>query len=281
MSVIVRNPENRLLLLSKGADSVMFKRLAKHGRQNERETKEHIKKYAEAGLRTLVITYREIDEDEYIVWEEEFLNAKTLVTEDRDALIDAAADKIEKDLILLGSTAVEDKLQKGVPDCIEKLSQAGVKIWVLTGDKTETAINIGYACSLLREGMKQILVTLDSSDIEALEKQGDKEAVAKASFQSIKKQLREGMSQTAAVTDNSAKENSEMFGLVIDGKSLTYALDSKLEKEFLELAIRCNSVICCRSSPKQKALVRFVSTLLVLFSHWSNLIKICFRLQDW
>lgn len=94
--------------------SVMFKRLAKHGRQNERETKEHIKKYAEAGLRTLVITYREIDEDEYIVWEEEFLNAKTLVTEDRDALIDAAADKIEKDLILLGSTAVEDKLQKGV-----------------------------------------------------------------------------------------------------------------------------------------------------------------------
>ncbi|KAG7563826.1 P-type ATPase A domain superfamily [Arabidopsis suecica] len=255
MSVIVRNPENRLLLLSKGADSVMFERLAKHGRQNERETKEHIKKYAEAGLRTLVITYREIEEDEYRVWEEEFLSAKTLVTEDRDALIDAAADKIEKNLILLGSTAVEDKLQKGVPDCIEKLSQAGVKIWVLTGDKTETAINIGYACSLLREGMKKILITLDSSDIEALEKQGDKEAVAKASFQSIKKQLREGILQTAAVTDDSAKENLEMFGLVIDGKSLTFALDSKLEKEFLELAIRCNSVICCRSSPKQKALV--------------------------
>ncbi|CAL9248344.1 unnamed protein product [Arabidopsis halleri] len=255
MSVIVRNPENRLLLLSKGADSVMFERLAKHGRQTESETKEHIKKYAEAGLRTLVITYREIDEDEYRIWEEEFLNAKTLVTEDRDALIDAAADKIEKDLILLGSTAVEDKLQKGVPDCIEKLSQAGVKIWVLTGDKTETAINIGYASSLLREAMKKILITLDSSDIEALEKQGDKEAVAKASFQSIKKQLREGILQTAAVTDDSAKENLEMFGLVIDGKSLTFALDSKLEKEFLELAIRCNSVICCRSSPKQKALV--------------------------
>lgn len=94
--------------------SVMFERLAKHGRQNERETKEHIKRYAEAGLRTLVITYREVDEEEYRIWEEEFLKAKTLVTEDRDALIDAAADKIEKDLILLGSTAVEDKLQKGV-----------------------------------------------------------------------------------------------------------------------------------------------------------------------
>ncbi|CAF2090058.1 probable phospholipid-transporting ATPase 8 [Brassica rapa] len=257
MSVIVRNPENRLLLLSKGADSVMFERLAKHGRQFERETKEHIKRYAEAGLRTLVIAYREVDEEEYRMWEEEFLNAKTLVTEDRDALIDAAADKIEKDLILLGSTAVEDKLQKGVPDCIEKLSQAGVKIWVLTGDKTETAINIGYACSLLREGMEKILITLDSPDIETLEKQGDKDAVAKASFQSIKKQLREGMSQTAAAatTDDSANEKPEMFGLVIDGKSLTFALDKKLEKEFLELASRCGSVICCRSSPKQKALV--------------------------
>lgn len=94
--------------------SVMFERLAKHGRQNERETKEHIKKYAEAGLRTLVITYREIDEDEQRIQEEEFRKAKTLVTEDGDAIIDAAADKIEKDLILLGSTAVEDKLQKGV-----------------------------------------------------------------------------------------------------------------------------------------------------------------------
>lgn len=75
------------------------------------------------------------------------------------------------------------------------------------------------------------------------------------------------MSQTAAATDNSANENPEMFGLVIDGKSLTFALDTKLEKKFLELAIQCNSVICCRSSPKQKALVRFLSPLLILFLH--------------
>lgn len=74
------------------------------------------------------------------------------------------------------------------------------------------------------------------------------------------------MLQTATATDDSAKENPEMFGLVIDGKSLTFAFDTKLEKEFLELAIRCNSVICCRSSPKQKALVRFASLLLILFS---------------
>lgn len=80
----------------------------------EAQTKDHINKYAEAGLRTLVITYRELSEDEYEKWEEEFLKAKTSVSVDRDALVDAAADKIERDLILLGATAVEDKLQKGV-----------------------------------------------------------------------------------------------------------------------------------------------------------------------
>ena len=157
----------------------MFERLSKEGRIFEAKTKEHIKKYSEAGLRTLVVAYRELGEEEYKIWEKEFLEAKASVTADRDALVDAAADKIEKDLILLGVTAVEDKLQKGVkywtclfitfhrickyrlpsleksprvpdtfcswkvPECIDKLAQAGIKLWVLTGDKMETAINIG------------------------------------------------------------------------------------------------------------------------------------------
>ncbi|KAL5793184.1 hypothetical protein ACOSP7_001778 [Xanthoceras sorbifolium] len=250
MSIIVRNVENQLLLLSKGADSVMFERLSKHGRMYETQTREHIKKYAEAGLRTLVIAYRELGEDEYRIWEEEFSKAKTSVTADRDALVAAVADKIERDLILVGATAVEDKLQKGVPECIDKLAQAGIKIWVLTGDKMETAVNIGYACSLLRQGMTQIVITLDSPDIEALEKQGDKEAVAKASHESVTRQIREGRSQLS-----SAKEGSVSFGLVIDGKSLDFALDERLENLFLDLAINCASVICCRSSPKQKARV--------------------------
>ncbi|KAK4779726.1 hypothetical protein SAY87_015832 [Trapa incisa] len=85
-----------------------------------------------------------------------------------------------KDLILLGATAVEDKLQNGVPDCIDKLAQAGIKIWVLTGDKMETEINIGFACSLLRQGMKQIIIGLDAPEIQALEKAGDKSSISKA-----------------------------------------------------------------------------------------------------
>lgn len=92
----------------------MFERLSKQGRAFEAKTREHINRYAEAGLRTLLIAYRPLGEDEYKNWEEEFLKAKASVTADRDSLVAAIADKIERDLILLGSTAVEDKLQKGV-----------------------------------------------------------------------------------------------------------------------------------------------------------------------
>ncbi|KAK4272108.1 hypothetical protein QN277_020705 [Acacia crassicarpa] len=254
MSVIVRNEEGRLLLLCKGADSVMLERLSQDGRKFEAETVDHIKRYSEAGLRTLAIAYRELGEEEYKLWEREFFKAKTSVAADRDALVDAAADKMERDLILLGATAVEDRLQKGVPECIDKLAQAGIKLWVLTGDKMETAVNIGYACSLLRQDMKQIVVTLDSPDILSLEKQGDKEAFAKASLESIKKQIGEGISQIRS-TKESSKEHSTEFGLIIDGKSLDYSLNPNVEKSFFHLAINCASVICCRSSPKQKARV--------------------------
>ncbi|TYI30683.1 hypothetical protein ES332_A05G404400v1 [Gossypium tomentosum] len=248
MSVIVKNPENQLLLLAKGADSVIFERLSKEGRAYEERTKEHIEKYSEAGLRTMAVAYRELDNDEYKTWEQEFLKAKTSVSADRDVLMDELACQIERDLILLGATAVEDKLQKGVPGCIDKLARAGIGIWVLTGDKRGTAINIGYACSLLRHGMKQIVITLELPEILAQEKEGDKEAIAEASLNSIKLQILKAKSQ---VTEESSTE----FGLIIDGKSLTYAMDKNLVNSFMDLAMRCATVICCRSSPKQKAVI--------------------------
>lgn len=249
MSVIVRNPENQLLLLCKGADSIMFERLSDQGRMFEAEAKEHSKRYAEAGLRTLVVAYRELDEEEYEKWEKDILVAKTSISEDRDELVDAAADKIERDLILLGVTAVEDKLQEGVPECIDKLAKAKINIWVLTGDKMETAINIGYACNLLRQEMRQIVITLDSPEIISLEKQGNKDDIEKASSTSVGKQIRDGIAHV-----ESENESCVTFGLIIDGKSLAFAL-SKYEYLFLGLATKCATVICCRSSPKQKALV--------------------------
>ncbi|GMI99964.1 Aminophospholipid ATPase 9 [Hibiscus trionum] len=256
MSVIVRDEEGKILLLSKGADSVMFEMLAKSGREFEEDTREHMNEYADAGLRTLVLAYRELSENEYNVFNEKFSEAKNSVSADRETLIDEVADTIERDLILLGATAVEDKLQNGVPDCIDKLAQAGIKLWVLTGDKMETAINIGFACSLLRQGMKQIIITLDAPEIQSLEKTGDKDAIIKASRKSVLEQIASGKAQVSALS-----AMAEAFALIIDGKSLAYALEDDMKQNFLALAIGCASVICCRSSPKQKALVtRLVKT---------------------
>ncbi|KAK4597254.1 hypothetical protein RGQ29_015005 [Quercus rubra] len=250
MSVIVRDEEGKILLLCKGADSVMFERLAKNGREFEDETREHVNNYADAGLRTLILGYRELDEEEYKEFNEKFTEAKNSVSADQETLIDEVAEKIERGLILLGATAVEDKLQNGVPSCIDKLARAGIKIWVLTGDKMETAINIGFACSLLRQGMKQIIINLETPQIQALEKAGDKAAITKASKENVRRQITEGKGQLT-----SSSRSSEAFALIIDGKSLSYALEDDMKKMFLELAIDCASVICCRSSPKQKALV--------------------------
>ncbi|XP_050224454.1 phospholipid-transporting ATPase 10-like [Mercurialis annua] len=249
MSAIVRDEEGNILLLCKGADSVMFERLALNGKEYEDKTREHVNEYADAGLRTLLLAYRELKEEEYVDFNQKFTEAKNSVSADRDTLIDDLAENMERNLILLGATAVEDKLQKGVPECIDKLAQAGIKIWVLTGDKMETAINIGFACSLLRQGMKQILITLETPDIQALEKAGDKNAIAKASKDSILRQINDGKALIQGST------GSDAHALIIDGKSLTYALDDDIKNVFLELAVGCASVICCRSSPKQKALV--------------------------
>ncbi|KAK7281787.1 hypothetical protein RIF29_10064 [Crotalaria pallida] len=251
MSVIVKDEEGRILLLCKGADSVMFERLSVNGREFEEKTVERVHEYADAGLRTLILAYREIDEEKFKEFDAKFSEVKNLVTEHRETLIEEVSDQIEKDLILLGATAVEDKLQNGVPDCIDKLAQAGIKIWVLTGDKMETAINIGFSCSLLRQGMKQIIIHLDIPEVQALEKGGDKMAIGKASRESIHHQISEGARQLVAHTGTSQQE----YALIIDGKSLAYALEDNMRNKFLELAIHCASVICCRSSPKQKALV--------------------------
>lgn len=249
MSVVVRT-EDQILLFCKGADSVIFERLSNEGCIFKDATIDHINRYSEDGLRTLVVAYRTISEEEYIKWHDDFSKASNAVSADRDALVEEAAEKIERNLFLVGATAVEDKLQKGVPECINKLAQAGIKIWVLTGDKLETAINIGFSCHLLTKEMKQIIITLDRADMKTFTKEGNKEDIEKASHESITMQLREACDEVWL-----SKGSSTLFALIIDGSSLAFALSRGLENMFLDLAVSCASVICCRVSPKQKALV--------------------------
>ncbi|KAJ4957996.1 hypothetical protein NE237_025107 [Protea cynaroides] len=243
MSVIIKDEDGQILLLCKGADSIIFDRLAKNGRTFQEDTTRYLNDYGESGLRTLALAFRKLEEHEYSAWNSEFLQAKTTISSDREAMLERVSDMMERDLTLIGATAVEDKLQKGVPQCIDKLAQAGLKIWVLTGDKMETAINIGYACSLLRHGMKQICIT--TMNTESLD-QDDKKAVGENVLMQI---------ANASEMIKLEEDPHAAFALVIDGKTLAYALEDDTKHQFLSLAVNCASVICCRVSPKQKALV--------------------------
>ncbi|KAE9585927.1 hypothetical protein Lal_00010005 [Lupinus albus] len=243
MSVIVRDEEGSIILFCKGADSIIFDRLSKNGKLYLDSSTKHLNEYGEAGLRTLALGYRKLDEQEYSDWNNEFQKAKTAVGPDREAILERLSDIIERELILVGATAVEDKLQKGVPQCIDKLAQAGLKIWVLTGDKLETAINIGFACSLLRQGMKQICISLPNSNSLV----NDSKEVIKSN---ILNQITNASQMIILEKDPHAA-----FALIIEGKTLTYALEDDVKHQFLGLAVGCASVICCRVSPKQKALV--------------------------
>ncbi|KAL1533410.1 putative phospholipid-transporting ATPase 4 [Salvia divinorum] len=243
MSVIVRDEDGQIFVFCKGADSIVFDRLARNGRMYEELTTTHLNEYGEVGLRTLALAYKKLDEDKYAAWNEEFIRAKTAISGDREAMLDRVADMMEKDFILVGATAVEDKLQNGVPQCIDKLAQAGLKIWVLTGDKMETAINIGFSCSLLRQGMKQICITSMNTD-----------ALVQDPKQALKEHILLQITNATQMI-KLEKDLHAAFALIIDGKTLTYALEDDMKIPFLNLAICCASVICCRVSPKQKALV--------------------------
>ncbi|VDL88566.1 unnamed protein product [Schistocephalus solidus] len=147
MSVIVKDPAGRLLLMTKGADSVIYERLSSDSKYT-RETFEHMEEFAEAGLRTLCIAYSVLESDFYEQWKSAYHEA-SISLENRDAKLEAVAEQIEQNLMLMGATAIEDKLQELVPETIADLLSAGISIWVLTGDKQETAINIGQLFIIL------------------------------------------------------------------------------------------------------------------------------------
>ncbi|THU81015.1 metal cation-transporting ATPase, partial [Dendrothele bispora CBS 962.96] len=127
MSVVVRNPEGRSVLYTKGADSVIYARLAKdHDSELKDRTSKDMEAFANGGLRTLCIAYRDLSEEEYLSWSRTY-DAATSATENRDEEIDKANELIEHSLQILGATALEDKLQEGVPEAIETLHKAGIK----------------------------------------------------------------------------------------------------------------------------------------------------------
>ncbi|KAI9179525.1 phospholipid transporting ATPase [Blastocladiella emersonii ATCC 22665] len=162
MTVIVRDPDRGILVLCKGADSVIFERMAHgHGQADlKHATLNQLQWFANDGLRTLCMAYRVVDEETFAAWHARYQEAALLAV-GRDEAMDQVADDLEQGLTLLGATAIEDKLQDQVPETIQKLIAAGIKIWVLTGDKVETAITIGFSCNLLERDMTMIVIQGD------------------------------------------------------------------------------------------------------------------------
>ncbi|XP_058216266.1 probable phospholipid-transporting ATPase 4 isoform X4 [Rhododendron vialii] len=160
MSVIVQDEDGQLLLFCKGADSIIFDRLSKNGRMYKKATTKHLKDYGEGGLRTLALAYRKLEEAEYSAWNNEFIKAKTSIGGDREAMLERVSDLMERDLILVGATAVEDKLQKGVTRLVK---QGTGKITLAIGDGANDVgmiqeADIGVGISGV-EGMQAVMAS--------------------------------------------------------------------------------------------------------------------------
>uniref|UniRef100_A0A8C1LAU2 Phospholipid-transporting ATPase n=1 Tax=Cyprinus carpio TaxID=7962 RepID=A0A8C1LAU2_CYPCA len=221
MSVIMRTPSGKIRLYCKGADTVIYERLADSSRYKD-ITLKHLEQFATEGLRTLCFAVADISESTYQQWLEVHYRASTSV-QNRALKMEESYELIEKNLQLLGATAIEDKLQDKVPETIETLMKADIKIWILTGDKQETAVNIG-------ESRHKKIVCMN------INFDGTRETLSR---------------HCSMLGDALHKEND--FALIIDGKTLKYALTFGARQYFLDLALSCKAVICCRVSPLQKS----------------------------
>ncbi|KAK0439550.1 phospholipid-translocating ATPase [Armillaria borealis] len=282
MSVVLRkldDADGRLFLLTKGADNVIFERLRKSGDEGLRElTEMHLSEFANGGLRTLTLAYKVINEDEYAAWSERYHEA-TVALDNREARIELVSDELEHDLRLLGATAIEDSLQDGVPETIADLKRAGIKVWVATGDKLETAIAIGHSTNLIGRESNIIVIRGGNNHsrpvyqqmLHAVEEFFPESGILDESEPFVKElklasvssrddnALRRIETGISSIVGPNNGDRPGGFVLVIDGTALDYASTALGDEEhkslLLRLAMLCEGVICCRVSPLQKALV--------------------------
>ncbi|OIW00929.1 hypothetical protein TanjilG_10007 [Lupinus angustifolius] len=271
MSIVVRFPNNVVKVLVKGADTPIFSILENINASNnsiQHATQTHLSEYSSEGLRTLVVASRDLSDVELDEWQSMYQVASTSLT-DRTAKFRRTAALVECNLKLLGATAIEDRLQEGVPETIESLRQAGIKVWVLTGDKQETAISIGLSCKLLCADMHQIIIN-GKSEAECKNLLAD--AKAKYGVKSSSGGGHQNMKHKTNTRHNGhdikndtkslstpkwnpikEEESNASLALIIDGTSLVYILEKELELELFDLATSCRVVLCCRVAPLQKA----------------------------
>ncbi|CAH7029259.1 Atp8b1 [Phodopus roborovskii] len=274
MSIIVRTPEGSIRLYCKGADTVIYERLHQMNPMKQ-ETQDALDIFASETLRTLCLCYKEIGEKEFAEWNKKFMAASVAST-NRDEALDKVYEEIEKDLILLGATAIEDKLQDGVPETISKLAKADIKIWVLTGDKKETAENIGFACELLTEDTTicygEDINSLLHTRMENQRNRGgvsskfvppayepffppgeNRALIITGSW--LNEILLEKKSKRSKILKLKFPRTEEERRIRTQSRRRLEEKKERRQKNFVDLACECSAVICCRVTPKQKAMV--------------------------
>ncbi|KAI5696260.1 hypothetical protein M8J75_010504 [Diaphorina citri] len=263
--------------IRKRADSVIYQRLRANQDRLKMKTMDDLNNFASDGLRTLVLAVRDVDENFYNRWKLKHsqIVMENEVGEAKEEKLNHLYDELESDLDLVGVTAIEDKLQDDM--------------WVLTGDKQETAINIGYSCELLNDDMELLIVEgTTSAEVsnelrtmrDKIRAKFDNTANGTAENGTVHKNGTKLKSNSIDVIDDkdlsivtfnedttiinehtnvsNGKANMaevDSFALVIQGHSLMHALTPQLELLFVEVCTRCKSCICCRVTPLQKAMV--------------------------
>lgn len=235
MSVVVRLPNRKIYVFTKGADNVMLNLFDED--QEKKFIEDQLYEFSVDGLRTLVFAYREISDEEYSQFAHA-LHLADISLDNREYLLDEAAHIVEKDLIFLGASAIEDRLQNEVPETIEYIRNMGIKIWLLTGDKMETAITIGQSSRLLSKDMD--LIKINSSTLT---------------------ECKDDLYEAQRIVQSNKIEYEKKYALIISGEALAFIFDRKnnmkqeMEKIFLDVGCHCESIICCRATPMQKASV--------------------------
>nr|XP_019950548.1 PREDICTED: phospholipid-transporting ATPase IG [Paralichthys olivaceus] len=252
MSVIVRSKSGDTFLFCKGADSSIFPRV----RQEEVEKiSTHVERNAKEGYRTLCVAYKCLSAEEYNQADKGLKEAR-LALQDREERLMAIYNQVETGMSLIGATAVEDRLQEEAAETMEALQGAGIKVWVLTGDKMETAKSTCYACRLFQRNTELLELTVRTLDDGGRRRE---QRLHDLLIEYHKKTVQDALPAKAGVTRSRSSSNQD-YGFIIDGATLSMVLNSNTESNsklfknlFLQICQNCTAVLCCRMAPLQKA----------------------------
>ena len=236
MSILIKdNSTGKYYLMCKGADSIMID-LCAMTKAERLNADKSLLDLACMGLRTLCVARKVLSEQDALSWLAAWRNAASSL-QDRAEKMASIAEVIEKDMELLGITAIEDRLQDEVPEVIAELAKAGIVLWMLTGDKEETAINIGHSCNLLTATTKEFFLTRLTNEVDYANK-------LKSTCDEI---------EALKLSEIDLDSKTEV-ALVMDGPSFKHFDETSTEQRqhLLRIGVACRSVIACRLTPTQK-----------------------------